>query len=206
MNHQVEDLVQSCPSHYERLGIPATADAEALRQAFRRRSKALHPDTTTLPADVAAVQFQQLRRSYDVLADPELRRRYDEQLRPQDTQHNRPSPLNPDRDGWHGIGERRPLSGGEYFSLLLLAVALLLCLLFGLGVAATQGRAWQVSPGWMAVDLPPLERDATASQDGQPVDLQADVRSADGSDTAEPTFSARLGTVVTAVGCRTRGG
>ena len=169
MDHQAEVSVQSCPSHYERLGISASADAEALRQAFRRRSKALHPDTTTLPADVAAVQFQQLRRSYDVLADPEQRRRYDEQLRPQVTKNNPPSTSNPEQDGWRGIGERRPLSGGEWFSLLLLALALLLCLLFGIGVAATQGRAWQVSPGWMTSDLPPVERDATASQDGQTV-------------------------------------
>ena len=170
MNHQVDQPVQSCPSHYERLGVSASADSEALRQAFRRRSKALHPDTTTLPADVAAVQFQQLRRSYDILSDPEQRRRYDDQLRPQPLKPEKPAAAaGPDRDGWHGIGERRPLSGGEWFSLLLLLFALVLCLLFGLGVAATQGRAWQVSPGWMSSDTPSVQSDAIALQDGQTV-------------------------------------
>ena len=44
------------------------ADALTLRQAFRRRSKALHPDTTALPAAEAARQFQQLREAYDLLS------------------------------------------------------------------------------------------------------------------------------------------
>ena len=65
--------------HYERLGVASTADSETLRQAFRRRSKDLHPDTTALPADQAASEFQMLRQSYELLQDPERRRRYDEQ-------------------------------------------------------------------------------------------------------------------------------
>ena len=170
MDDQVDQSVQSCPSHYERLGVSASVDSETLRQAFRRRSKALHPDTTTLPADVAAVQFQQLRRSYDVLSDPEQRRHYDDQLRAQASFTVQSSAeSNPERDGWSGIGERRPLSGGEWFSLLLLVVALVLCLLFGLGVAAIQGRAWQVSPGWMMADSPQEELDPVDLQDGQTV-------------------------------------
>ena len=54
-------------SHYERLGVHPGADAETLRQAFRRQSKALHPDTTQLPPEQASVAFQQLKESYDVL-------------------------------------------------------------------------------------------------------------------------------------------
>ena len=108
--------------HYERLGVASTADSETLRQAFRRRSKDLHPDTTALPTDQAASEFQMLRQSYELLQDPERRRRYDEQRA-----HDRAAapttgstPRGRSGDGWSGIGERRPLSGGEWFSLLLL--------------------------------------------------------------------------------------
>ena len=54
-------------SHHERLGVRPGVDAETLRQAFRRQSKALHPDTTQLPPDQASIAFQQLKESYDVL-------------------------------------------------------------------------------------------------------------------------------------------
>ena len=54
-------------SHHERLGVRPGADAETLRQAFRRQSKALHPDTTKLPREQASIAFQQLKESYDVL-------------------------------------------------------------------------------------------------------------------------------------------
>ena len=109
-------------SHYERLGVSSSADPETLRQAFRRRSKDLHPDTTMLPAEEAAIQFQLLRESYELLADPERRRVYDEQRTSASARPSQPTQRN-DRDGWHGIGQRRPLSGGEWFSLLLLGRA-----------------------------------------------------------------------------------
>ena len=54
-------------SHHERLGVRPGVDAETLRQAFRRQSKALHPDTTQLPPEQASIAFQQLKESYDAL-------------------------------------------------------------------------------------------------------------------------------------------
>ena len=44
-------------TYYERLGVSRSADADSLRQAFRRLSKAVHPDTTRLPAQDAARQL-----------------------------------------------------------------------------------------------------------------------------------------------------
>jgi len=87
----------SASTHYERLGVGRGVDAETLRRAFRRLSKSVHPDTTTLPAAEAARQFQLLREAYDQLADPSLRRIYDAQLIQQDQlwqqQHvSQPSP------------------------------------------------------------------------------------------------------------------
>ena len=152
MNDRLFRVPQSELSHYERLGVSPQADAETLRQAFRRLSKTLHPDTTSRPAAEAARDFQLLREAYDLLADPQRRRRYDEQLQLQRSTPL-PPPLSqprPPSSSWDGIGERRPLSGGEWFALLLLGLALLLSLVLGLGVAGVQGRAWQVSPDWLS--------------------------------------------------------
>ena len=153
MNDRLFGVPQSELSHYERLEVSPQADAEALRQAFRRLSKTLHPDTTSRPAAEAARDFQLLREAYDLLADPERRRRYDQQLQLRRTTEPAASPLSaprPATSSWDGIGERRPLSGGEWFALLLLGLALLLSLVLGLGVAGVQGRAWQVSPDWLS--------------------------------------------------------
>ena len=49
MNDRLPTVSERELSHYERLGVSAQASPASLRQAFRRRSKALHPDTTTLP-------------------------------------------------------------------------------------------------------------------------------------------------------------
>ena len=94
--------------HYERLGVASTADSETLRQAFRRRSKDLHPDTTALPADQAASEFQMLRQSYELLQDPERRRRYDEQ-RVDQPPHDRFAATGSVRDGWRVLGSVTPV-------------------------------------------------------------------------------------------------
>ena len=80
MNDRQTPVSERDLSHYERLGVSTQASQTSLRQAFRRRSKSLHPDTTTLPVAEAAKNFQQLKESYEFLADPERRRHYDEQL------------------------------------------------------------------------------------------------------------------------------
>ena len=166
MNDRVFGVPQSKLSHYERLEVSPQADSETLRQAFRRLSKTLHPDTTSRPAVEAARDFQLLRESYDLLADPERRRRYDAQLQQQKQQRlNAPpvAPPMPSNNNWNGIGERRPLSGGEWFALLLLGLALLLSLVLGLGVAGVQGRAWQVSPDWLSNVAAPAANHAVES-------------------------------------------
>ncbi|QNI96736.1 DnaJ type III chaperone protein [Synechococcus sp. RS9902] len=140
-------MSEARPSHHERLGVRPGVDAETLRQAFRRQSKALHPDTTQLPPEQASIAFQELKESYDVLL-----RQSQATLSPGAKVPSSPPPLHsqPHPDAWQGIGQRRPLSGGEWFSLVLLSIALLLSLVLGLGVALAQGRDWQVSPSWLA--------------------------------------------------------
>src|SRR4051794_12701381 len=62
--------------YYEVLGVPRDADAEALQQAYRRLARANHPDVNRDPA--AEKRFKEVNEAYHVLADPDLRRRYDQ--------------------------------------------------------------------------------------------------------------------------------
>ncbi len=142
-------------SYYDCLGVKPSADAETLHRAFRQRSKALHPDTAALPEEEAAQQFQLLCEAYALLADPHKRHLYDATLAAvaaarESSPHAAPSPVSSSAS--RGIGERRPLSGGELFSLLLLGVSLLLSMLLAFGIAFAQGRELQVQPSWLMTE------------------------------------------------------
>ena len=180
--------MSSSLSHYERLGVAQDADALTLRQAFRRQSKALHPDTTTLPAVEAALQFRQLRESYALLQDPQQRALYDATLSARALHRSTvvtmdasaPQPQ-PHSDGWGRVGERRPLSGGEWWALLLLLMALAFCLLLGLGGAWARGLELQVQPSWMVAEQTSL----------QPlISVRSDVIPAARADSSQPTLPA----------------
>ena len=164
MKDRPSPVSEARPSHHERLGVRPGVDAETLRQAFRRQSKALHPDTTQLPPEQASIAFQQLKESYDVL----LRQSQSTSHLGAGTAPAAPSPPSQPRpDAWRGIGQRRPLSGGEWFSLVLLSIALLLSLVLGLGVALAQGRDWQVSPSWLTNDQT-QDTSVRSQTDGRP--------------------------------------
>ncbi|KAF3787910.1 NAD(P)H-quinone oxidoreductase subunit T [Nymphaea thermarum] len=62
------------------LGVPAEADMEEIKAAYRRLSKEYHPDTTLLPLKAASDKFVRLRKAYDVLSDEKRRRFYDRDL------------------------------------------------------------------------------------------------------------------------------
>ena len=134
------------PTHYQVLQLQPTATDQELRQAFRGLSKRYHPDTTALPASEAEVSFRQLRQAYAVLSDPAARRLYDAAL----LQSTLPTPLQspPSVAVVRPVSVRRALSGGEWFALLLLAVALVLSLVLGLGVAWARGAELMAWPSW----------------------------------------------------------
>lgn len=131
-------------SYYALLEVAPAASAEELHQAFRSLSKRYHPDTTSLPAAEAAAAFLQLQQGYAVLSDPQQRQRYDAELLALQELLWRPaaaslSPQPPVQRVEQG-SMRRPLSGGEWFALLLLGSTLVLSLALGLALAWLRGE------------------------------------------------------------------
>jgi curved DNA-binding protein CbpA len=66
-------------NYYVILGVPTTADAAAIRTAFRGLVRRYHPDAG---AGSSAQRFREIVEAYETLSDPVRRRRYDASLRP----------------------------------------------------------------------------------------------------------------------------
>jgi curved DNA-binding protein len=61
--------------YYETLGVSRDAGPEELQQAFRRLARQNHPDVNRDPG--AEERFKEVNEAYQVLSDPEMRKRYD---------------------------------------------------------------------------------------------------------------------------------
>src|ERR1700730_16433664 len=60
---------------YQVLGVPRNADQDEIQRAYRKLARTYHPDVNSDPA--AENRFKEISEAYDVLSDPQTRRRYD---------------------------------------------------------------------------------------------------------------------------------
>src|SRR2546426_591450 len=64
--------------YYERLGVPRGATKDEIKRAYRRLAKKHHPDLNKDNPKAAEEKFKQISEAYEVLADDEKRRIYDQ--------------------------------------------------------------------------------------------------------------------------------
>jgi curved DNA-binding protein len=63
--------------YYATLGVSKTATAKEIKQAFRKLARKYHPDVN--PGDkTAEAKFKEINEAYEVVGDPEKRKKYDE--------------------------------------------------------------------------------------------------------------------------------
>ena len=60
---------------YDLLGVSRDADSDAIKKAYRRMARKLHPDVN--PDPETQEQFKEVSRAYEVLSDPQKRAAYD---------------------------------------------------------------------------------------------------------------------------------
>ena len=61
--------------HYETLGVQRNASSEAIKKAYRKLARELHPDVN--PSEQAQEKFKSVTHAYEVLGDDQSRRNYD---------------------------------------------------------------------------------------------------------------------------------
>ena len=129
----ISDRSKAIDNYYDLMDLHPSASTIAIRRTYRKLSKKYHPDTTLLPASVAVAKFQRLNEAYAVLSSPEARSLYDLKIG-----YSRinviqaPAWSNPDDDKYSKTAyldpTDRPLSSGEIFMLVLLALTFVGCI------------------------------------------------------------------------------
>ena len=139
-------------SYYKILGVNENASNHELRKAFCKLSIELHPDTTSLEIDVAKSKFQEVLEAYEHLNNSNLRKIYDEKLKENFGIRNNTNVLNNlviDSNNQNLIGNRRPFSNGELFSLFLLIIIISISLICSIFIASFTGKELETIPLWL---------------------------------------------------------
>jgi molecular chaperone DnaJ len=64
--------------YYEVLGVPKTASPDEIKAAYRRLARQYHPDVAKEDPKAAEAKFKEISEAYEVLADEQKRRNYDQ--------------------------------------------------------------------------------------------------------------------------------
>ena len=141
-------------SYYEILGVDENASNHELRKAFCKLSIELHPDTTSLEIDDAKSKFQKVLEAYENLNNSNLRKIYDEKLKEKSRTKNKKNNtffnnLIIDSNNQNLVGNRRPFSNGELFSLFLLFIIISISLICSIFIASFTGKELDTIPIWL---------------------------------------------------------
>jgi DnaJ-class molecular chaperone len=139
-------------SYYKILGVNQNASNHELRKAFCKLSIELHPDTTSLEIEDAKSKFQEVLEAYENLNNSNLRRIYDDKLKEKLRSKNNSNVLNNliiDSNNQSLVGNRRPFSNGELFSLFLLIIIIFISLILSVFIASFTGRELDTVPIWL---------------------------------------------------------
>ncbi len=139
-------------SYYKILGVNENASNHELRKAFCKLSIELHPDTTSLEIDVAKSKFQEVLEAYEHLNNSNLRKIYDDKLKENSRITNNTNVLSNlviDSNNQNLIGNRRPFSNGELFSLFLLIIIISISLIGSIFIASFAGKELETIPLWL---------------------------------------------------------
>jgi curved DNA-binding protein CbpA len=74
-----EESEGTMQDHYAALGLASSASLADIKKAFRQQAALTHPDRN--PSPDAAQRFRAVQEAYEVLADEEKRKTYDENRR-----------------------------------------------------------------------------------------------------------------------------
>ena len=139
-------------SYYKILGVDENASNHELRKAFCKLSIELHPDTTSLEIDEAKNKFQEVLEAYENLNNSNLRKIYDDKLKEKFRSKNKNKFLNSliiDSKNQNLVGNRRPFSNGELFSLFLLFIIISISLICSIFIASFTGKELDTMPIWL---------------------------------------------------------
>ena len=139
-------------SYYKILGVNENASNHELRKAFCKLSIELHPDTTSLEIDDAKSKFQEVLEAYENLNNSNLRKLYDDKLKEKSRIKHNTKVLNNltiDSNNQKLVGNRRPFSNGELFSLFLLFIIISISLIFSIFIASFSSKELETIPSWL---------------------------------------------------------
>ena len=139
-------------SYYKILGVNENASNHELRKAFCKLSIELHPDTTSLEVNEAKSKFQEVLEAYENLNNSDLRKIYDDKLKAKYRSNKNNKVLNNliiDSNNQNLVGNRRPFSNGELFSLFLLFIIIAISLICSIFIASFTGKELNTIPIWL---------------------------------------------------------